>query len=122
MPRPSRFQTHGWMEQDLSEIDPQTLSLSRAIWDAAARALGRPPHTCGCRTFYTPGQWRARGEDWGCDSKLIVVYYGGDLAPVLNLNCEAYTLHDRFMDRVQAAVPGILIKPCTCWYAAVYIN
>ncbi len=122
MPRPSRFQTHGWMEQDLSEIDPQTLALSRAIWDAAARALGRPPKTGGCRAFYTPGQWRARGEEHGRNSRLIIVHDGGDLAPLINLDYESYTLHDRFMDRVREMVPGILIEPCTGWYAAVYTN
>lgn len=35
--------------------------------------------TGGCRTFYSPKEWRERRETYGIESELIVVYDGGEV-------------------------------------------
>jgi hypothetical protein len=43
-------------------------------------------NTGGCRAFYTPEEWKTRGEMHGGGAVLIVAHDGGDLAPVFNPN------------------------------------
>jgi hypothetical protein len=72
----------------------------------------------GCRAFYSPDEWRARGEQYGLNSVLIVCHDGGGLAPVFNLDYECYKLHDE-MQRVMR-LHGFFAQDCTGWYSAVY--
>ena len=44
----------------------------------------------GCKTFYTPREWRDRGEVDGREAILIVVHDGGDVSPLFNWSYEAY--------------------------------
>jgi len=36
-------------------------------------------YTGGCKTFYTPREWKYRKEEFGLESLLIVVYDGSDV-------------------------------------------
>jgi hypothetical protein len=77
------------------------------------------PDPGGCQTFYTPAQWKERGEDYGTESKLIVVYDGGDVGAFFN-----YDRDDgyRFTTEMQAALKkaGFYYEECTHWYCAIY--
>lgn len=74
----------------------------------------------GCRAFYTIGEWRERHEDYGLDSRLIVVHDGGDLAPWFNPAYGQNKQYARLRQVIEQA--GYFIEPCTCWYSAVYIG
>lgn len=76
-------------------------------------------HTGGCRAFYSPAEWKARGEEYGITSELVIVHDGGDLAPVFNIDYEMYELQDR-MDIEVLRPLGLFAEPCTCWYTAIY--
>lgn len=99
--------------------------------------------TGGCKAFYSPEEWIARGEEYGKNSMLIVVYDGGDLRPFFNMD-SAYDLGASYADfctaeghrvakdynpyatveNMQAALirAGFFVEECTGWYAAVYEN
>lgn len=90
--------------------------------------------TGGCKAFYSPGAWRVRGESYGTKSHLVIVYDGGDLRPVFNmdaaydLDCmvyrktgktrEPYSLYETMQDKLRDA--GMYFEECTSWYCAVY--
>lgn len=75
-------------------------------------------YTGGCKTFYSPKEWAERGEEYGLDSELIVVYDGGE---VKEFFCYLEENDDcmEIMDQALASV-GVYDEPCTCWYSAIY--
>ena len=76
------------------------------------------PYDGGCRTFYSPEEWAARGESYGRESCLIVVHDGGDYASAFNY---AYEDHE-LMEAMRAALDaeGYYAESCTSWYTAIY--
>ncbi len=75
-------------------------------------------HSGGCRVFYSPQEWKDRGEEYGLESELIICHDGGDHAAVFNLDYECYKLYDAMFDELQSA--GFFPEGCTCWYSAIY--
>lgn len=91
-------------------------------------------HTGGCKAFYAPVEWAEREEQYGTQSRLVVVYDGGDLRPVFSmdaaydLDCaiyeetgktrEPYSLYEGMQDKLREA--GLYFEECTRWYSAVY--
>lgn len=78
------------------------------------------PSGGGCRAFYTPAEWKERGEEYGLKAELIVVHDGGDLAPFFNMDYEAYEAEETMVKYL--AVEGLYSEACTCWYTAIYKN
>lgn len=74
--------------------------------------------TGGCKAFYTPAEWKARGEDYGHRALFIVVHDGGDLAMAFNLDYEEYKLNDDLLAAMENV--GCRVDACTGWYSAVY--
>ena len=76
--------------------------------------------TGGCRTFYTPAEWRARGESYGGDSLLVVVYDGGEVGPYFSMDQSYphYQQHTRMAETLEGA--GYYSEECCTWYSAVY--
>jgi len=74
----------------------------------------------GCKTFYSPTDWKARGEDYGHESELIVVYDGGDIGAYFDgSRCgELADLVDEMTAALEAV--GYYYEPATCWYGCVY--
>jgi hypothetical protein len=80
-------------------------------------------HTGGCKAFYSPGEWRARGEKYGCDSELVIVHDGGDLWYVFDIDSELNCGRDPYFEKVLKEVfapLGLYFEACTSWYTAVY--
>ena len=75
-------------------------------------------YTGGCKAFYSPQEWKARGETYGRESELVVVYDGGDLAAVMS-NELGYGLRESLSTEL-GAVAGVYFEDCTNWYAAIY--
>jgi len=74
--------------------------------------------TCGCQAFYSPQQWKERGEKYGHDALLILVYDGGDINSCMDPTTGPHELIDRFEENLEQH--GFVIEPCTHWYSAIY--
>lgn len=74
----------------------------------------------GCKTFYSPDEWKSRGESYGRDSQLIVVYDGGDVGNAFSFDMENYDMVEKL--RVRLADAGLFSEQCTTWYSAVYVS
>lgn len=68
----------------------------------------------GCRAFYTPDEWKDKGEEYGLNSVLIVVHDGGDLSPVFGIDGDPRDVWQALTAK------GFWFEPCTCWYSAIY--
>lgn len=77
--------------------------------------------TGGCPAFYSPAEWRERGEKYGRESELVVVYDGGDLLHFFNSD-SAYESKWVFSEKMRErlAKEGLYYEECTGWYAAIY--
>jgi len=65
----------------------------------------------GCKVFYSPEEWRERGEAYGAESELVVVYDGSEARYLAEFNPG--------IEEVLARL-NLFIECCTHWYAAVY--
>lgn len=89
-----------------------------AIARAVLQTLPSGASGGGCRAFFTPDEWRDRGEKYGVESALVLVHDGGALAPYCNLD---YMEYDK-IEALGAAMNklGYYVEQCTSWYSAVY--
>lgn len=74
--------------------------------------------TGGCRLFYSPAEWKERGEDYGTKASLIVVYDGGDAYHYFSFNTEAVSYLDKMTAALKAV--GVHSEACTGWYTGIY--
>ena len=79
--------------------------------------------TGGCRTFYTPQEWRDRGEEYGLNSILIVVYDGGDVGAFFTMDKD-YPQYKRTNEMTKALDEAgpYHSEECHCWYSAIYLS
>lgn len=77
-------------------------------------------YTGGCTAFRSPAEWKARGERYGHESALVVIYDGGSHRPFFTLDEECYDL----VEKMQAALRkhGMRFEEATTWYGAVYVD
>jgi len=73
-------------------------------------------YTGGCKAFYSPEEWKARGEEYGDKSHLVICHDGGDLSSICG--GDYGPMHEKFDEVLKAC--GVYLEPCTCWYTAVY--
>ena len=69
-------------------------------------------------TFYTPAEWKARGEQYGLNSVLVIAHDGGDMAAYCDYAQARFGSVERFARHLESH--GYFIESCTCWYSAVY--
>lgn len=74
--------------------------------------------TGGCKTFYSPAEWKDRVENYGNNSHLIIVYDGGDVKHFFNMDYQCYELYDEMQKSLQKI--GLYFEECTNWYSAIY--
>jgi hypothetical protein len=74
------------------------------------------------KAFYSPGEWKQRGEKYGTESILVIVYDGSDLRSVFSMDAcydaRSYEPYEALQERLSTA--GLFFEECTGWYAAVY--
>lgn len=68
--------------------------------------------------FYTPHEWRKRGEEYGLTAVAIVVHDGGAFAPCFSHDYEDYAAMDAMHQALAAC--GYWAEQCTSWYTAIY--
>jgi len=70
--------------------------------------------------FFSPADWKARGEEYGLASKLILVYDGCSLGAFFSLDRD-YPKYNRYEEmRAVLSKAGLFAEECTGWYCAVY--
>lgn len=103
------------MPENLSSEGQQAHAVIMEVLKSADRM-----NTGGCRTFYSPSEWRERDEDFGLSSELIICYDGGDVGQFFSLDKDypRYTYHTMMTEAL--ARVGLYPEECTAWYSAVY--
>lgn len=71
----------------------------------------------GCRAFYTPAEWKARGERYGDGAVLIVVHDGGSLAPFFNHDYGAYAMMESMREAL--ATRKLYAEQATSWFTII---
>jgi hypothetical protein len=104
--------------EDSNDRPKGGLMIDEIITQTVTKLLGKAPYTGGCRPFYTPAEWRERGEEYGLSSELIVVHDGGDYALFFNYAYGAYSAIDAMDTALREA--GYYAESCTSWYTAIY--
>lgn len=74
--------------------------------------------TGGCKTFYSPREWKERGELYGTSSVLVVVYDGGDVSMFFNTDKEQVRLYTGMYEALKAA--GFYTEEATGWQSSIY--
>ena len=73
------------------------------------------------KIFYSPQEWKDRGELYGLESHLIIVHDGGNICRFFNLD---YAMMDGYIKyefmRTELEDSEIYTEQCTNWYSAVY--
>lgn len=84
-------------------------------------------YTGGCRAFYSPEEWRARGEEYGLTAALIVCHDGGSVGRAFSYDAvyvrgaaEEYADVEEMNGRLVSL--GFHAEQCTTWYSAIYVN
>lgn len=70
------------------------------------------------RVFYSPQEWEERGEKYGRNSELVIVYEGSDLYHWFNYNSSWIGFTEKMTEELEAV--GVYSEECTSWYCAIY--
>lgn len=70
------------------------------------------------RDFYTPAEWRERGEEYGSESLLVIMHDGGDIGDFVSYDREQYAMIEELNEALAAV--GLYAQQCTTWYSAIY--
>jgi hypothetical protein len=102
---------------------PEGLSpLGQEVWykvvTLMTETVGTLPDTGGWQTFYSPEEWKERGEKYGIDSELIVVYDGGDVGLFFNMDHEGPPAW--YDEMCELATGAIGMEHATGWYSYFY--
>lgn len=74
--------------------------------------------TGGCKAFYSPTEWKEKGETYGLGSELVVCHDGGDHALAFCHEKEAYSIMELMSKALEPL--GLYSEQCTGWYSAIY--
>ncbi len=92
-------------------------SAGRAAYKVALSFLRtrRLTYTGGCKVFYSPAEWMARGESYGHNAALIVVYDGANAKEACRMDGRMYEPFKAALDKA-----GFYVEECTGTYSAIY--
>jgi hypothetical protein len=77
-------------------------------------------HTGGCKAFYSPKEWKARGEEFAQNAVLVVVYDGGSVGRCFEYGKEDYKAIEAMDARL--GEHDLRAECGTHWYAGIYSN
>ncbi|NLE78110.1 MAG: hypothetical protein GX610_00735 [Rhodococcus sp.] len=106
--------TYEWpIPTDLSKEGKEAAELLKQFFTEK----GITDHGGGGR-FYSPSEWKDRGEQWGTESLLIITHDGGDHASAFAYDYGNYSLIDELQTRLGHI--NVFAEQCTSWYTALY--
>jgi len=100
---------------------PEQKAIINAIMDVATAHAKENDYTFstgGCTPFYLPTAWKARGEVYGHDSKLVVCHDGGDLQSFFNMDYEDYDAYELMLNALNKI--GYFPEGLHNWCTGVY--
>ena len=103
----------------LSRLGRRAAQTILRVMQEQAKEMGSEFSTGGCKLFYSPKEWKDRGEEYGTESLLVVVHDGGDAAYWFNYDYMAYSMIDKMTKELQEKL-NVYAEQCTCWYTAIY--
>jgi hypothetical protein len=99
--------------------DWEAWRLAALIWDKACKILEDYDITLTDRTpFYCVQEWAERGEAYGANSKLVIMYDGSPLGMLFGLDKGEYDKYEEM--RQYLASEGFFTEEGTMWYSCVY--
>jgi hypothetical protein len=107
---------------DTSHLTPKQRKIANAVIKATHGVWGEDADGGGCRAFYTPQEWRDRGESYGTNSELVICHDGGSLWYMLDWNSDLNCGTGRGVEAIGEALRplGYYVEQCCSWYSAVY--
>jgi hypothetical protein len=99
---------------------PEGLSeLGQAAYTAIIALLKKKRIKIGDgKVFYSPAEWAARGERYGNNAELVIVYDGERLGDAFSYDRENYKMIEEMDETLKAT--GTYSEQCTTWYSAIY--
>lgn len=88
------------------------------ILEAAGLVMGRAPYTGGCRTFYTPEEWKEKENYEVTNELLFICHDGGEFGNLCSYDREQYGLMEEFDNLLNKK--GYYTEAGTNWWTAVY--
>lgn len=102
------------MNNDLELVPKETME----VWKLVKSFIGRHRlHTGGCKTFYTPSEWKYRKESYCQNALLIVVYDGSNVRELFDPRF-GYKLMEKFTKYLNEK--GYYFECGTHWYSGIY--
>ena len=103
---------------DTNHLNDSQKQLAQLIISTAESLQQSEIYCGGCKAFYSPDEWKSRGELYGTDSLLIICHDGGDLACFFNYGYEC----KNYMEQMRLVLKknGYYAESCTCWYTAIF--
>lgn len=76
----------------------------------------------GQKVFWSPKEWKNKGEPYGCGSELIILHEGGDHAPFFSLDYSSYAgSYDQYEEQSKFLQShGFWIEGLYTWSSAIY--
>jgi hypothetical protein len=105
---------------DTSHLNKEQKKIAGIIIKVMTKVMGEDFGGGGCKAFRTIEDHKARREDYGLESKLLLIHDGGDLASFCNPDYQYYKRTEALDTALNKA--GYRLENCTCWYSAVYKN
>ncbi len=78
------------------------------------------PEKINHKYFYSPAEWKARGETYGLSGELVLIHEEGYLTGYCNLDYCDYAGYELLIETFSKE--RTYIEQCTSWYSAVYLD
>ena len=105
---------------DTSHLTGKAKRVAEVIVEFLRKDLGKEPYSGGSRVFYSPKEWKDRGEQYSTNSVLVILHEGNDLARYCSYDVGDYKAIER-MNQILEPL-GFYIEQGTSWQSAVYEN
>lgn len=99
---------------------PEGLSeLGQAAYTAIIALLKKKRVKIGDgKVFYSPAEWAARGERYGNNAELVIVYDGEQLGDAFSYDRENYKMIEAMDNALKTT--STFTEQCTTWYSGIY--
>lgn len=101
----------------LPQVEPaRTVALH--VLEAALKTLTKAPYTGGCRTFYTPEEWKEK-ENYELNNELLFICHdGGEFADLCSYDRGQYGMMEEFSNYLNEH--GYWMEQGSTWWTVVY--
>ena len=96
---------------------------ARKLAKAIAKLAKQRDWNAGQKVFWSPKEWKEKGECYGLKSQLVILHEGGDHAPFFSLDHSYYDGWERYEEQLKfLSQHGFWIEGLYTWSSAIYEN